>query len=282
MEHMQEKEKYRVLTMLTCHNRQETTERCLWTLSGQNTKCEFTFIVVDDGSTDGTMEMLVEQKKELDIHILKGNGALFYSRGMHRGMKYALDNSMYDYDYYLLVNDDVDFFAEAISKLIFQSKEQNGAVVVGTTIDNEGHTSYGAIVFVKNVQHRIMEIYEWREIADAFNANCVLIPNKIFAKAGIMDSHYIHAMGDYDYGMQIKRQGGIIYPSKEYVGVCNRNSTKGLWSDTSLSRIERFKRKETIKGLPYKQWFYYLKKNFGLKYAIFYSLVPYVNIILGR
>lgn len=279
---MHKKEKYRILTMLTCHNRKEKTERCLYTLSEQNSKCEFTFIVVDDGSTDGTMEMLIEQKKELDIHILKGDGNLFYSGGMHRGMKYALDNNMCDYDYYLLVNDDVDFFTEAISKLILQSQEQDEAVVVGTTKDDEGHTSYGAIVFVKNVQHRIMEISEWQETADAFNANCVLIPKKVFEKAGIMDSHYVHAMGDYDYGMQVKRQGGMIHPSKEYVGSCNRNSTKGLWSDTSLPRIERFRRKETIKGLPRKLWFYYLKKNFGIRYAVFYSLVPYVNIILGR
>lgn len=273
---------FKILVMLTCFNRKEKTKRSLETLVNVNKLCAFTFIIVDDGSTDGTGEMIQYFMESLDIIYLKGDGQLFYSGGMNKAMSYAKKHGMNDYDYYLLINDDVEFYEECIDNLITQSRQQKGAIIVGTLRDDDGKTSYGAVIFVKNVQHRMLEPKEWEKDADSFNANCVLIPNKYFNITAPMDDHYKHAMGDWDYGMDIRRNGAVIHPSKKYVGICNRNPSNGLWSDTSLSRIERLKRKETVKGLPRKQWFYYLKKNFGIWYAVKYSLMPYINIILGR
>lgn len=277
-----ENQKTKVLVLLTCYNRCKKTRKSIESLVLGNSGIAFSFVVVDDNSSDNTLEMLNVLKKSIDITVLNGTGSLFYTGGMHMAMMYVKDKPVSDYDYYLLINDDVDFFPECIEKLIIQSKEQNNSVITGTTQDSKGTTSYGAVKFVKNVQHRVLDISEWKSEADTFNANCVLIPETWFDKTAAMDNHYTHAMGDWDYGLDIKRNGAIIHPSKDYIGICNRNTTKGLWSDKSLSRRERLKRKETVKGLPRKQWFYYLKKNFGMGYAFFYSLVPYINILLGR
>ena len=56
----------------------------------------------------------------------------------------------------------------------------------------------------------------------------------------------------------------------------------GGWLDNSLSRKERFKKKESIKGAPMKQWFYFLRKNFGLVEAVRGGITPYVRILIGR
>lgn len=275
-------ENTKVLAFLTCFNRKEKTKNSISTLTDGNKNLSFTFVVVDDGSTDGTEEEINELKKTIDIIYIRGDGNLYYTGGMHMAMKYAKDNGLDDYDYYLLMNDDVMFFPECIETLIRQSKELNDSVIVGATRDDSGKTSYGAIVYTRNVQHRTLDISEWEKEADTFNGNCVLVPKELFMKTEIMDGHYTHAIGDFDYGLDIKRNGGKIYSSREYIGVCNRNNMKGHWSDKTLPRLERLKRKETPKGLPRKEWFYYLKKNHGIWYSIFYSLVPYVNIILGR
>lgn len=38
---------------------------------------------------------------------------------------------------------------------------------------------------------------------------------------------------------------------------------------------------KNAKGLPAKQWFYYLNKNFGFVTGIVYSIIPYLKIVLG-
>ena len=49
-----------------------------------------------------------------------------------------------------------------------------------------------------------------------------------------------------------------------------------------MKRTERIKRKESIKGAPTKQWFYFLNKNFGVFSAIKGSVTPFVRIIIGK
>ncbi len=117
---------------------------------------------------------------------------------------------------------------------------------------------------------------------DTFNANFVVIPKTIFMAVPTMDEHYRHSLGDFDYGLSIKRKGFSIEVSDFFVGVCDNNPSGGTWRDKSLSRSERIKKKESVKGAPARQWFYFLKKNFGIGYAIVYSVMPYLRIILGK
>lgn len=273
----------RVLVIFTCFNRKEKTESCIRTLVEGNSEYELTFLVVDDNSTDGTVQLLNEMKKEFDIHILQGSGGLFYSGGMRLGMEFALENfEAREYDYLLMINDDVIFFEKCISKMINQSGKQNGSIVVGATCNAENQLSYSAIKYIRGIRYQKVECSEWNTPVDTFNANCVLIPYSTFVKAGCIDSNYVHSLGDFDYGLHLRKMGNHIYVSKEYVGQCENNSIDGTWRDTSLSRIERIKRKENIKGAPTKQWFYFLKKNFGMNRAIVGSITPFMRILIKK
>lgn len=271
-----------IIVIFTCYNRKSKTETCIHTLAEGNTACHFTFVVVDDNSTDGTRKLLEDMRSDYDICILHGNGKLFYSGGMRLGMQYVLEKYDQDYDYVLLVNDDVVFFDHAIEKLTVQSRKQNDSVVVGAMCSDDGQLSYSAVKYINGIKSRNMMTSEWELPADTFCANCVLIPCKAFKKAGIMDEKYIHAMGDFDYGLMLRKNDFEIHVSKEFVGNCNDNPKTNTWSDTSLGRWERIKKKESPKGLPAGQWFYFLKKNFGFLTAIIKSCTPYIKILLGK
>lgn len=78
----------------------------------------------------------------MTIDVLRGTGNLFWAGGMRKGIAYAKENT--DSDYYLLVNDDVDFMPEAISKMIqtLQDKKlgyQKDTVLVGPMCDKMVH-----------------------------------------------------------------------------------------------------------------------------------------------
>ena len=272
----------KITVVFTCFNRKEKTFQCVKCLIERNKEISFDFVIVDDGSTDGTIEALEASAYAESIHVIKTKGNCYYSGGMHQGMKYILERSEAS-DYLLMVNDDVNFYEDAIVKLVEQSRKRDQNVIVGVTCSDTYEQTYGAVKYNGgfSVRYRAVKLGETIE-CDTFNANCVLIPYHLFEKTGAMDNHYIHSLGDFDYGLSLKCSGAKIYSSEHFVGVCNRNSIKGTWLDKSLSIKKRLQLKETIKGAPVKQWFYFLKKNFGLAKALVFSVTPYINLVLGR
>lgn len=267
-----------VLGLMTCYNRKEKTVNALQRLMQGNPKISFSFLVADDGSTDGTYE---ELKKMPETTILRGNGSLFYSGGMRLAIAEA-KRAGKAYDYCLLFNDDVDFTEGAVEKLC---RKENTCIWVGPTSDEKGALSYGGIVKRSGWRPKteiIMGKDQRGSSCDTFNANCVLIPWKIFEALDNIDEVYTHSMGDFDYGFSAVRKGFTIKVSDEFVGTCPDNPVAVSWRNTELPRKERLKRKESPKGLPGNEWFYYLKKNYNLFTAVIYSAIPYLRILLKK
>jgi GT2 family glycosyltransferase len=229
--------------------------------------------------------------------------------------------------YYLLVNDDVEFFPGSIEEMIREhhrmiaeatvGAENNGIkgaagaesarmgsgeidvagadrdrkqdkpltghiAMVGPMCDDDGNFSYGGIRYTKGIHYEEVRPDDKDRHCDSFNMNCLLIDRETFLKTPNFDSHYIHSLADFDYGLAMKRMGVAIYVADKYVGRCPDNDPKGGWSDVTLSRRERLRAKESIKGAPFKPWFYFLWKNFGPGAAVVHGFTPYIRIILGR
>lgn len=269
----------KIVVILTCYNRKEKTTTCIKSIIEQNPDSKFEFVVVDDNSTDGTDKAVCEIAP--DSHIIKGNGKLFWNGGMNKGMEYALNN-IKDASYYVLINDDVEFASGIFDEMSAATGTNN--VLVGATHSDDGTLSYGGIKYQggKSIKFRMVGPDESSLECDTFNANCVFIPAEIFFEAKANDPAYTHSMGDFDYGFKIKRLGYKIFVYKKFVGRCNDNPVDGTWQDKSLSVGRRLKLKEGPKGLPFKDWFRFLKKNFGVDVAVVRSVTPYIKILLGK
>ncbi|WP_026512430.1 glycosyltransferase family 2 protein [Butyrivibrio sp. NC2007] len=270
-----------IAVLLTCHNRKEKTISCINGLSFSDANIHF--YVVDDGSGDGTVEALENMRNSLghgkELTVIKGDGNLFYSGGMRKAMEYARQQDRYDL--YVLVNDDVSFDKGILDK-VGESLAGNDTVLVGAMRGADGHCTYGGVKYTSGIHYKKVTPEDDDRQCDTFNANFVAIPAGIFGSVPIMDSHYKHSLGDFDYGLAIKRAGYRIEVMQAYAGICENNPSSGTWRDAKLSRIERLKKKESVKGAPFKQWFYFLNKNFGLFYALIYSLTPYIRILIGK
>lgn len=275
-----------VTVIFTCFNRREKTECCMKSLSAGNPDLEFRYVVLDDNSSDGTPEMLGQMKEAgWQIEVLHGDGNSYWAGGMRKAIDYAKEHT--DTDYYLMVNDDVDFYPEAIEKLIKDAeaaREEAGmpVVLVGPMCDEEGAFSYGGIRYQRGIHYIEIKPDDADRNCDSFNMNCVLLEKETFFAVPNFDEHYIHSLADFDYGLTMKRMGIAMRVAGYYVGVCPDNDPAGGWSDRSLSRMERLKKKESVKGAPIGPWFYFLKKNFGLGRAVLHAATPYVRILLGR
>lgn len=270
-----------VTVMLTCFNRKNATITCINSLVQGNPSVDFRFIVTDDNSSDKTAETLGTLPYQ--ITVLEGDGQLFWNGGMRMALEYALQEKNKT-QYYMLINDDVTFYPHAIESLIERSRRYPEAVFAGSTKDTSGKTSYGGVRLLSRrfAKFALVEPSAEYKKCDTFNGNCVLLPAEVFIAVGNLDPLYRHSMSDYDYGMKLTRMGYTIYNAGEPVGDCCDNAVTGSWRDTSLPRRERLRRKESPKGLPYRDWWHFIRKNYGFVSAVYHSATPYIRILLGR
>ena len=271
-----------IVVLMTCFNRCEKTKRCIESLAKENhNQFALEFVVVDDVCSDGTEEMLSFYSKKYILHIVKGNGELYYTGGMRKGMEYIIALH-WKFDYLLMVNDDVEFFEGFLDGMVEKSLKKNNAVIVGAIHNEIGELNYGAIKFKtkKSLKYKKLDLNDQEVEADTFNGNCVLIPKNIFVEIGPMDAAYTHNWGEFDYGMMIVRSGYKIYTSMDYVGECDDNLESYL--DKRKTILQRLKDKESPKGAPFNQWFHYLHKNYGIVIAILRCWTPYIKLLFGK
>ena len=96
----------KIAVILTCHNRKDKTVACISKLlqvSQNSDLVSIEIFLTDDGCTDGTVEALMALNASVPLHILKGDGNLFWAKGMNLAWSCAID---FDFDGYLWLNDD--------------------------------------------------------------------------------------------------------------------------------------------------------------------------------
>ena len=271
----------KILGLAACYNRREKTVGAITALREGNPSVAIDFIITDDNSSDGTAEALEKMER---VTVLHGDGSLYYSGGMRKAIEAAKRTSI-PYDYCLMFNDDVKFYDHSIEYLVSKA-EKDDAVWVGPTCDENGKLVYSGIVrrskFAPKYKHLLAETEAGTE-CETLNGNCVLIPWHIFMDVENMPAIYRQYFSDYHYGFSITRKGYRIMAPDRFAGICRDDTVKtDSWKDPSLSRSERIRKKESVKGLPFREYFYYLNHNFNLGTAIVYSLSPYVKILIGK
>jgi GT2 family glycosyltransferase len=94
-----------IYILLPVHNRKKTTEKFILSLVSQTYK-DFRLILIDDGSKDGTAEMVLSYLPQTVL--IQGDGNLWWAGSLQKGyewlMRYADDT-----DICLIINDDTVF-----------------------------------------------------------------------------------------------------------------------------------------------------------------------------
>jgi GT2 family glycosyltransferase len=184
-----------------------------------------------------------------------------------------------DPEFYLLANDDTLLDEDAVSRLLEVAPTPDARVIAVAAIRDpeSGRATYGGI----RGENGLVPPTGKPETCETFNGNAVLVPRAVFREIGMFHPAYTHGMGDYDYGHEATRHGIRVIQSAAFLGACARNPQQGTWRDTSLSRAKRWRQLHGPKGLPFREWMIYNRRNSGLRWPL-KTLSPYVRVLLGR
>lgn len=265
-----------IAVLLTVYNRKTQTLECLTNLFNQKLPSGFSFEVflVDDGSTDGTSEAVGNLFNQ--VNIIKGNGNLFWNRGMHLAWVTSLKEKKYDY--YLWLNDDTVLLPNALTLLLQTSVyKKNEAIVIGSTcaLDNNhvitygGRKKNGTLVLPKN------EVLE----CEYFNGNIVLIPDFIYQKIGTNDPIFHHSLGDFDYGLRANKLGVKMFLAPGFLGKCDVHESLPVWCNPKVSFKKRWVAFRTPLGNNPENFFIYENRHNGLKMACFHYFTNHLRVL---
>lgn len=267
----------RVAVLLTVFNRRESTLRCLRQLRGLTPVAGHTLeiFLTDDGCTDGTAEAVSTNFP--DVHIVKGDGNLFWNRGMHAAWEAAVAYA--PYDFYLWLNDDTFVYPNLLATLINAAKQtREQAIIVAPTCATNNHKllTYGGRT---NDSKQIAEPKGKLTPVDYFNGNIVLVPKAVYEKVGNLDPSFRHSKGDFDYGCRAKKLGFAIFQTGQVLGACDLHPSLDAWCNPEVPLAKRWHALHKPNGMPPRETFYFELRHTGLLTASFHFLTVHLRCL---
>lgn len=237
-----------IAVILTVHNRLDKTVACLNAVFNQREKYSFFNVDVfltDDGSTDDTSKILRNRFSAKPLHILSGNGNLYWNGGMINSWKAAIEHG--GYDGYLWLNNDTIVLPNLWNELE-QADEYSrkqfgkGGIYVGSTKDPlTGEFTYGGFEFTNQwtLKDRFLHPNGHFQLCQCAHGNVTYISHDVVEKMGILCEQYLHGGGDHDYTYLAYKAGFPLIVLKDYVGICEN---EGGYADfLSMSLKQRIK-----------------------------------------
>lgn len=203
-----------IYIVIPVHNRKEFTRDCLYSLRRQ-TVSGHQVIVVDDGSTDGTRQMLANEFPH--VTVLTGNGNLFWTAAINRGIRYALALGA---EYVMTLNNDTVASENFLEQMCFWANLRPNTLLGALDVNIRTNRPYygGEWVDWKWSKSRFL-LNELREAdhrglheVSLYPGRGLLIPRVVFDTIGLFEEKKLpHYLADYDFTQAAKRSGFKVY-----------------------------------------------------------------------
>jgi GT2 family glycosyltransferase len=224
----------KLFIVIPVHNRLSLTRECLLSLHRQ-TRSGFKIVVVDDGSTDGTSEMI---KLEFpDVSVLRGDGNLWWTRATNIAVQHALDCGA---EYVMTLNDDVIATEDFVEKMMFWAGREPKALLGAIALEHAVRVPIygGEIINWKLASRtRLVDILRADEQHGLHRVTHLpgrglLIPAEVFRKIGLFDAeHFPQSFADQDFTHRATRAG--------YGSFCNYDARLLVYPDSITSLASR-------------------------------------------
>jgi len=226
---------------------------------------ELDIYLLDDNSPDGTANYVT--KHFPSVHVISGTGSLFWAGGMRTLWKEVLKTQ--EYDFYLLLNDDVELFDDAVIRLFdaYDLSDYPANILLGGVRDpKKQKMTYGGLQLKNRLTGATIMVEPdpvELKACDIGNANIMLVDKATVSKIGIFLDSWTHAFADFDYTLTAIKNGVKVWLAPGYYGFCeNDHGVNWLSQETPLKK--RIEYLYSPKGLSLKDYLHYLRRHFPL------------------
>lgn len=265
----------RLWIVIPVHNRRDLTRRCLGRLDAQVDRA-FEVVVVDDGSSDGTSEMIRHDFP--GVNVLIGDGSLWWSGACNLGVRHALAHGA---THVLLLNDDTEPASDMVAVLKRDAAAHERCLLVARSVDvNTGESVYTG-ERIDWVRGRFVPFVECDADGGLHGLHPVthtpgrglLVPSETFEEVGLFDARaFPQTAADYDFSQRAARAGYELFCDYDAVLSAYPEETGGsrFRGDPSIANLWRhlFSRKGAG-NLPYF-W------RYGARHAPRSTVVPFL------
>lgn len=255
---------------------------CLHSLK-ENTQLNYEVIVVDNGSCDGTQEMLQSEFPEVQRVINPRNEG--FTRPMNQALRLASGR------YLLMLNPDTLILPQAIDRLVAFMEQTPEAGICGPKVLNPDHTlqkpcrrgearPWAVISYFTGLaqlfpKSRFFNGYlltyldeNQTHTVDGVAGSCMLIRRQVMEQIGLLDEQFFAYQEDADYCFRARKAGWKIYYLPE-AQIIHYGGMGG-------SRVEPMR-----SILAWHQSYYrYYRKNLARDYFFLFNWLFYLAMLL--
>lgn len=275
----------KIIAVTTCHNRSHLTLAILDQLHKQNLPqgSSLSIVVVDDGSSDGTTDLI--RHKFPNVFIIKGSGSLFWAGALIYAWNTYLKNKFFDA--LLVFNDDIRLYENSLIDLIsaynkiINSHGKMIAVSAAFLDDASNKISYGGYInssWWHPLRFKcVSPLHDVPLKIDTLNMNLALISNQALKVTGFLSEYFVHTGADMEFGLKLNKAGGSVWLCPGILGACSRHDDDHIYSqsDSLLSKLKFVTR---IKGEPVVVRLKYFYYHGGIFWPILF-IALYIKIV---
>lgn len=223
-------------------NTKKLLEDCLKSLFKYTKELNFEVIVVDNGSTDDSPQMV--KSKFPKVILIKNKDNFGFTKANNQGIKVAKG------DYIALLNSDTYLIENAFKKLLEAAKSKNNKAVLAPLLLNENRTIQQSVGFFPNLPQVFFwmsflddlpfgqflkpyhvdhdSFYKKAREVDWLTGAAIFVPREIIKKAGALNEEIFMYGEDVEWCFRIKKAGYKIslYPQAKIVHIGRGSSKK--------------------------------------------------------
>ena len=203
--------------VIVSHNTRRDLENCLQSLHDHPPRVTHEIVVVDNASSDGSVDAVRSQWP--GVRVLPLNSNVGFAAANNHGIRATQS------DLILLLNSDTIVPDGSLDRLIATLQELNGASIVGPKIvdgDGRAELSYGRMLTpLSELRQKLLLKYASPERLESLTsqtrrvdwvtAACLLVRRSDAEAAGLLDERYFMYCEDVDFCAAVRANGGAVY-----------------------------------------------------------------------